>query len=945
MAESTISIPWDVTKPEGSKFYIKYDPAKTSQQVSFTSDENRAAARSRTITFVTVAPGLSTESQKRIEVTVNQAAGVVTYSYSLTVSKTTAAAAGETLTLTPKVQKIINGTNEGSPYTVDGVTYKVERGTVSGNSWAIPENQSTDKLTGLKVTATFPSTVGGGTASATIEQEAGVKTYSTPSVSLSYDDIPAGGGTVSPKLSYSQTWGWNGKTTGGGTITTGGIVSYINASNITDGSVTAPSKGTMVSARSSVKTGVAASVTLNGKTGSSAAVTVYQAANAITSTTYGTPVVKITSPTSGTVSALGTTSGDLIIKYTATESVTYTYTSGSESTTSQNIGNNPTVGFDQDWGEITEYSEGADYTGVQLMVDENTSTSSRSGVLTVEVTGSSGKTGSGSLTITQSAATITYNVRLTGSTTTAAAGGAVITIYPQKQEVINGKAGSWVNNNTGVTLSTTLGSIINTTQLSIQENQSTSSRTITVTGNFSNEGKTATLVITQSAGVKTYSTPTVTLSYDDIPAGGGTVKPKLSYSQTWGWNGKTTGGGTITTGASVSYISNPQQSSSDGSVTASSKGTRVSARSTVAGVSVAVTLNGKTGTSDVVTVYQAANAITSTTDGTPVISLSTSATTIAATGGTITVTSSVSIPTTNHYTSGSTAAGTPRSDTPTVTVSGTGFSYANGKVTVAENTTTSTRTGTVRATYTGAITKTVTITQSAGQAIILSVDETTLGWKDTVFTLYSEIHLGSYTTEDVFERRNGYSYKFITSGPIYHNEDLGYSGSKHEDEFALDDYNYSLTNDDQFSVTLEVYQYGGSPVASSTIHLTRKHSPGFLVLKTSQNKIISWESGINNDYINITDEIFHFVTSSNDNDFVAGTFVLSSCDDGNLDDKYLLDHVNTYQYSGYLAALPGATLGDPAFRITGHESGGAVVGYHGRFFDSEEIQITLNFSF
>lgn len=117
------------------------------------------------------------------------------------------------------------------------------------------------------------------------------------------------------------------------------------------------------------------------------------------------------------------------------------------------------------------------------------------------------------------------------------------------------------------------------------------------------------LTITQAAGVKTYSDVKITLfNYTTIPASGGSVVPTISYSQTWGWNGSTIGGGTITSGASVKY-SGSKVNSATGEVTASSKGTVISGQTNVDTVTVQVTLNGKSTTDDFI-VKQAENAIT-----------------------------------------------------------------------------------------------------------------------------------------------------------------------------------------------------------------------------------------------------------------------------------------------------------------------------------------------
>lgn len=248
------------------------------------------------------------------------------------------------------------------------------------------------------------------------------------------------------------------------------------------------------------------------------------------------------------------------------------------------------------------------------------------------------------------------------------------------------------------------------TSVTMGNNTSTSTRSGTVTLTQAETGKKLTLYCSQSAGYRTYSEITASGgSVSDIPASGGSrssFSSMPSYSQTWGWNGSTTGGGTITSGASISYGT---------AVSAGSLGTTVKSRTQVGALIGTLSLNGKT-KSVSVPVYQAANSITSTTDGTPVISLAANAYSVSNAGGRVDIYASVSIPITNHWSSGSTSAGSSSSNaTPTVSASGTGFSLNSAKMvlTVTENTGTSIRNCIVTASYRGATTKTIKITQSA----------------------------------------------------------------------------------------------------------------------------------------------------------------------------------------------------------------------------------------
>lgn len=299
-----------------------------------------------------------------------------------------------------------------------------------------------------------------------------------------------------------------------------------------------------------------------------------------------------------------------------------------------------------------------------------------------------------------------FSVNPTSMSFGATGGTKTFTVTSYKQELRNG-------HNYGNQISLTYtrangGSISGTgTSVTMGNNTSTSTRSGTVTLTQAETNKKVTISCSQSAAYKTYSEITASGgAVTDIPASGGTRSSFTTlptYSQTWGWNGSTTGGGTITSGASISYGT---------AVSASSLGTTSKARTRVGSLTCTVSMNGKS-KSITLDVYQAANSITSTTDGTPVISLSANSYSISNSGGSVNIYASVSIPTTNHWSSGSTSAGSSKSATPTVSASGTGFSLNSAKtvLTATENTGTSSRRCTVTASYSGATTKTITVTQ------------------------------------------------------------------------------------------------------------------------------------------------------------------------------------------------------------------------------------------
>lgn len=238
------------------------------------------------------------------------------------------------------------------------------------------------------------------------------------------------------------------------------------------------------------------------------------------------------------------------------------------------------------------------------------------------------------------------------------------------------------------------------------ENKSESSRSRTVTYTQDESGKKVTVTFTQAAGVKTYGTPTVYLgSIADIPASGGTAAtPTYTYSQLWGWNGKTNDGGTISSGASVVWSEN---------ISGSNLGTTAKARTKLGSRTLTVTLNGKSGSASI-DVYQAENKITNTTQGGWVVSISANPSTFTEQGGTSQISASARAPRTNHWSSGATNAASDAIGTPTLSIptASTGFSLSGTTLTVAENTTANQRSVVVRATM-DTVYKEVTVTQSA----------------------------------------------------------------------------------------------------------------------------------------------------------------------------------------------------------------------------------------
>ena len=291
--------------------------------------------------------------------------------------------------------------------------------------------------------------------------------------------------------------------------------------------------------------------------------------------------------------------------------------------------------------------------------------------------------------------TQTFSVNPTSMSFGATGGTKTFTVTSYKQEYRNGHTYgsqvslSYTRANTGVTGTGT--------SVTMANNTSTSAKSGSVVLTQAETNKKLTISCSQSAGYRTYSEITVSGgSVSDIPASGGSrssFSTMPSYSQTWGWNGSTTGGGTITSGASISYGT---------AVSAGSLGTTVKSRTQVGTLTGTLSLNGKT-KSVSVPVYQAANEFTGYTYGSWSVSLTASSYTIGNTGGSVTLYPSASRPRYANYTSGSNTRDGSDSATPSLSTNGTsGFSLSGTTLSASENTSTSSRSIRVTASYGGA---------------------------------------------------------------------------------------------------------------------------------------------------------------------------------------------------------------------------------------------------
>lgn len=377
------------------------------------------------------------------------------------------------------------------------------------------------------------------------------------------------------------------------------------------------------------------------------------------------------------------------------------------------------------------------------------------GQVTVTYTGEGGATANKTVDIYQSENKVTnsnYNPRITaygtptisiGSGLTAAGGSATVNASVTNTETYNALYSSGVigpnqtrsvSGNVSISMTTNgnsrfslSGNTITHNNMGINETTDTvtikavndrdSSKSATVSKSIVNS-KT---VKSTSGGVYTYGNITAgTITNATIPASGGFATAKAGNG-TQSWNKSATittyqydSGSTkdVTTENASSGTNNVSPNIASIEATASSKGTTVSSQTTIKSQAVTWSANGKSA-SGTMYIYQAANSIDSYNYGSWNIAISANPTTIAASGGTSTITTSCTRTKTPVYTSGSTGTAATESATPTLAISGTGFTLSGTTVTASKSNV-ATRTAIVTASYSGATSKSVTITQSAG---------------------------------------------------------------------------------------------------------------------------------------------------------------------------------------------------------------------------------------
>lgn len=555
----------------------------------------------------------------------------------------------------------------------------------------------------------------------TVEQEASVYTYD---LILSSDntEIAAKGGTTTI-TAVLKTY------RNGNLVSTDNVIPVLSGSatgfSISGTKVTASNRTTTVGSRRSIVVTGKYSNTFDGQTVSST-ITIYQEANeASYGALEGGSLSASDIPASGGTSSTSVTNMSQTISYTSgsTRAGTVTYSKTDEITVSS-LGT--TVKARTKVGQVTVTYTGEGSVTAKKTVDiyqaENKVTNSNYnpritayGTPTISI-GSGLTAAGGSATVSASVTnTETYNALYssgaTGPNQTRSVGGNL-----SISMTINGNSRFSLSGNT-ITHSS-MGTNETTDTITIKAvNDGDSSKSATASKSITNS-KT---VKSTSGGIYTYGDVIAgTVTNGIIPASGGSATATAGNG-TQSWNKSATittyeytSGATkdVTTEAASSGTANVVPNVASITATASSKGTTVSAQTTVKSQAVTWSANGKSA-SGTIYIYQAANKIDSYNYSSWNIAVSANPTTIAASGGTSTITASCMRTKTPVYTSGSTGTATTESATPTLAISGTGFTLSGTTVTASKNNVAS-RTATVTASYSGATSKSVTITQSAG---------------------------------------------------------------------------------------------------------------------------------------------------------------------------------------------------------------------------------------
>lgn len=351
-----------------------------------------------------------------------------------------------------------------------------------------------------------------------------------------------------------------------------------------------------------------------------------------------------------------------------------------------------------------------------LTIANNESTNTKSGTLTVTFTLENSQTKQASGALNQAAGAKVYtdwvlDLQTDGTSVEAKGGTRTITANIARRTYKWNNTGTVYSETATPTLSISGSASLSGNQIKFTSNESVSARSATLTASYVGLSKTVT--ITQQAGAKVYSawsawTVSISASTQTIAASGGssTITTNASRSRTWTWNG-------VGTTHTDTETATPTLSGSAGGFTLSSKTVTASNNTTTNSRSITITGTSNS-VSKSITITQSAGAKVYGSWSAWTVNISADKTSIGATGGTATISTSASR--TRSYTwngvagSGGTETG---NGSPTLSkVSGSG-NWTSPKVTYGNNTSTSGKSTVIRATI-DSTTKDITISQSAG---------------------------------------------------------------------------------------------------------------------------------------------------------------------------------------------------------------------------------------
>ena len=351
-----------------------------------------------------------------------------------------------------------------------------------------------------------------------------------------------------------------------------------------------------------------------------------------------------------------------------------------------------------------------------LTIPNNESTNTKNGTLTVVFTLENSQTKEVSAALNQAAGAKVYtnwvlDLQTDGTSVEAKGGTRTVTANIARRTYKWNNTGTVYSETATPTLSISGSASLSGNQIKFTSNESVSARSATLTASYVGLSKTVT--ITQQAGSKVYSawsvwTVSISASTQTIAASGGssTITTNASRSRTWTWNG-------VGTTHTDTETATPTLSGSAGGFTLSGKTVTASNNTTTNSRSITITATSNS-VSKSITITQSAGAKVYGSWSSWTVNISADKTSIEATGGTATISTSASR--TRSYTwNGVAGSGGTETEngSPTLSkVSGTG-NWTSPKVTYGNNTSTSGKSTVIRATI-DSTTKDITISQSAG---------------------------------------------------------------------------------------------------------------------------------------------------------------------------------------------------------------------------------------